>query len=333
MAVTTRGMRKKAAANSAVERPNDAEKKRRGRPAGSTSSAKRRKVTKTSKRKVAKTAEEAQSVDPQMCPAYASDIYSYLRHMETQRPVRRDGSMRGELVDWLVDASYQHDLLSNTLHLGVSLMDRYLSLNAVSPEKLTLLGVSCILVAAKYEETNPPHVRDVCRCIMEDEAYEKDEIVEMEATVLKALEFHLGDPTASTFLPWFTKIVQEKFKKPDLKLELLCCFLADLSLSDHRCCATFLPSQVAASAVFLAAFTMWPESRPWNTGLQELSGYTPAQLSECVLILLELQQLSTSGEGKLVAVKERYEKRKFKGVAKLSSLPQVPASYFEDIST
>lgn len=50
----------------------------------------------------------------------------------------------------------------------------------------------------KYEEINPPHVDDFC--YITDNTYSKDEVVKMEADVLKSLRFEMGNPTVKTFL-------------------------------------------------------------------------------------------------------------------------------------
>ena len=58
--------------------------------------------------------------------------------------------MRGILVDWLVEVAEEYKLVTDTLYLTVSYLDRYLSSYAVSRRKLQLLGVSCMIVAS-YE--------------------------------------------------------------------------------------------------------------------------------------------------------------------------------------
>lgn len=57
-------------------------------------------------------------------------------------------NMRAILVDWLIEVSEEYNLLSDTLHLTVSYIDRYLSANAVSKQKLQLLGVASMLIAS-----------------------------------------------------------------------------------------------------------------------------------------------------------------------------------------
>ncbi|XP_037482006.1 cyclin-A3-1-like [Triticum dicoccoides] len=98
--------------------------------------------------------------DPQLCAPYMSDIYSYLRSMEVQarrRPaadyiervqVDVTPNMRGILVDWLVKVAEEYKLVSDTLYLTVSYIDRFLSSNSLNRQKLQLLGVSAMLIAS-----------------------------------------------------------------------------------------------------------------------------------------------------------------------------------------
>ncbi|KAI3737184.1 hypothetical protein L2E82_27179 [Cichorium intybus] len=277
-------------------------------------------------------------IDPQMCEAYVSDIYEYLRNMEMEakrRPVvdyiekvQKDVTvnMRGVLVDWLVEVAEEYKLLPDTLYLTISYIDRFLSVNILNRQRLQLLGVSSMLIASKYEEISPPHTEDFC--YITDNTYTKQEVVKMEADVLKTLKFEMGNPTVKTFLRRFTRIAQEDYDTPNLQLEFLSYYLAELSLLDYGC-IKFLPSMVAASVTFLSRFMLKPNSHPWNLALEQQSGYTPSDLKECVGILHELQ--SSRRAGNLVAIREKYKQHKFKCVSELLSPLVIPSSFFNSI--
>ncbi|KAK6116268.1 hypothetical protein DH2020_049990 [Rehmannia glutinosa] len=226
-------------------------------------------------------------------------------------------NMRGVLIDWLVEVAEEYKLLSDTLYLTVSYIDRFLSTNAINRHRLQLLGVSSMLIASKYEEISPPHVEDFC--YITDNTYTKEEVVKMEADVLKSLRFEMGNPTVKTFLRKFTRIAQDDSEHSSLQLEFLGYYLAELSLLDYVC-VKFLPSLVAASVIFLARFTLQPKRHPWSSALQRQMGYKAADLKECVCILHDLQ-LSKRG-GSLVA---------FKCVSMISSPSEIPESFFDDI--
>ncbi|KAK7283269.1 hypothetical protein RIF29_12679 [Crotalaria pallida] len=276
--------------------------------------------------------------DPQKCEPFVNDIYSYLCKMEREskrRPMFNyierlqwdvTPHMRGILVDWLVEVAEEYKLLSETLFLSISYIDRFLSLNRVSKPRLQLLGVSSMLIAAKYEEITPPHVEDFV--LITDNTYDMAEVVEMEADILKSLSFEMGNPTAKTFARRFTGIgLENNNNAKKLQFECLCYYLVELSLLEY-CCLKFLPSLVAASATFLARYIIWPKVHPWSSTLCKSTGYNVAELKECVLILHDLY-LARRG-GAFNAIREKYKQHKFKYVAHMPSPPQIPSSFFEE---
>ena len=88
----------------------------------------------------------AHSDDPHMCVQYVNDIYSHLRESEEhQKPdpaymerVQKDinATMRGILVDWLVEVAEEYKLSSETLYLSVCYIDRCLSAHQVARTQL-----------------------------------------------------------------------------------------------------------------------------------------------------------------------------------------------------
>ncbi|KAG5395328.1 hypothetical protein IGI04_025291 [Brassica rapa subsp. trilocularis] len=296
-------------------------------------------VPKKQSKKTSKSDIDTRSDDPQMCAPYVTGIFVYLRQLEVKeksRPlidyiekVQRDvtPNMRGVLVDWLVEVAEEYKLLSDTLYLAVSYIDRFLSLRTVNRQKLQLLGVSAMLIASKYEEITPPNVEDFC--YITDNTYTKQEIVKMEADILLALQFELGNPTTNTFLRRFTRVAQEDFNMSHLQMEFLCSYLSELSMLDYSS-LKFLPSVVAASAVYLARFIIRPKQHPWSVMLEEYTRYKAGDLRECVCMIHDLY-LSRKG-GALQAVREKYKQHKFKCVATMPVSPELPLTFFEDVS-
>lgn len=114
--------------------------------------------------------------------------------------------------------------------------------------------------------------------------------------------------------------------------EFLSWFLVELSLLDYDC-LRFLPSTVAASAIFIAKFTLQPEKHPWvrNTSIynnfwltisclnaiscdfqglkmQRYSGYMPCDLKACVLAIHDLQLSRRASSSR--AIREKYSHHK-----------------------
>ncbi|CAL5436761.1 unnamed protein product [Camellia sinensis] len=235
-------------------------------------------------------------------------------------------NMRAILVDWLVKVAEEYKFHSDTLHLSISYIDRFLSMNDLNRKKLQLLGVSSMLIALKYEKINHPPVDEFC--YLTDNAYTKKEVVKMEADILKHLKFEVGGPTIMTFLGKFIVVAQKDYQIPNLKLEFLGYYLAELSLLENDCVILLL-ALVAASVVFLSCFTIQPKLHPWSSALQDFSGYKPADLTECVLIIHDLQL--SKRRGSLVASRNKYKQHEFKCISTLASPQEIPNSFFEDV--
>ncbi|KAK2990914.1 hypothetical protein RJ640_028691, partial [Escallonia rubra] len=287
--------------------------------------------------------------DPQMCSVYAANIYTNLRVTELDRRpsvnymemLQRDVTqgMRGILIDWLVEVSEEYRLVPDTLYLTVNLIDRYLSEKYIGKQRLQLLGITCMLIASKYEEICAPRVEEFC--FITDNTYKREEVcsnlvleyrsfclfkmsrgatlhlyilkrlsqivLKMESHILNVLGFQLSAATTKKFLRRFIQAAQSMYKVPRIQLEFLSNYLAELSLTDHSF-LKFLPSLIAASAVFLARWTLDQSDNPWNLTLQHYTSYQASDLKATVVELHELQ-LNTKGSS-LNAIREKYKQQK-----------------------
>ena len=82
--------------------------------------------------------------------------------------------MRAILVDWLVEVALEYRLCSDTLHLTVALLDRFLSVAPVTRDQLQLAGIACMWAAAKYEEIYAPSAREFC--FITDNTYTPEQV-------------------------------------------------------------------------------------------------------------------------------------------------------------
>jgi cyclin B len=125
----------------------------------------------------------------QPCPNYMS------------RQADINEKMRAILVDWLVDVSVKYKLRPQTLFVAVDVVDRYLSVALIKRNHLQLVGISSLMLVAKYEEIYPPGIKEyVTIC---DNAYTREQILDCESQILNALEFNLVRPTSLEFLSLF----------------------------------------------------------------------------------------------------------------------------------
>lgn len=109
-----------------------------------------------------------------------------------------NAKMRTILVDWLVEVSEEYRMVPDTLYHAVSNLDRVLSGQRVARSQLQLVGITCMWIAAKYEEIYPPNVSEFS--YITDNTYSREELVSMEEEVLKKLKYELTVPTPKTFL-------------------------------------------------------------------------------------------------------------------------------------
>ncbi|XP_064990865.1 cyclin-A2-1-like isoform X1 [Musa acuminata AAA Group] len=272
--------------------------------------------------------------NPQMCCTYAPEIYTYLLAAELiRRPVsdfmetlQRDvtESMRGILIDWLVEVSEEYKLVPDTLYLTVYMIDQFLSQNYIERQRLQLLGITCMLIASKYEEICTPRVEQFC--LITDNTYTKaeEQVLKMESQVLSYLGFQLSVPTTKTFLRRFLRAAHASNKAPTLTLGYLANYLAELTLLEYSF-IKFLPSVIAASAVFLARWTLDQSSHPWNPTLEYYTSYKATDLKVTIFALQELQMNSKSCP--LNAIREKYRQEKFECVAAIASLPLVESLF------
>ncbi|CAN8240564.1 unnamed protein product [Cochlearia groenlandica] len=270
--------------------------------------------------------------DPLLCSLYASDIYYNLRVAELKRrpcpdfieKIQRNvtQTMRGILVDWLVEVSEEYTLVPDTLYLTVYLMDWFLHGNFMERQRLQLLGITCMLIASKYEEICAPRIEEFC--FITDNTYTRDQVLEMESQVLKHFNFQIYTPTSKTFLRRFLRAAQATQQNISLEMEFLANYLTELTLMEYEF-LKLIPSVIAASAVFLAKWTLNQSSHPWNPTLEHYTTYKACDLKASVHALQDLQ-LNTKG-CPLNSIRIKYKQDKFKSVAVFTS-PELPDKLF-----
>ncbi|XP_032388892.1 cyclin-A1 [Etheostoma spectabile] len=254
---------------------------------------------------------------------YAEDIHLHLRESELRsrpRPGYLDkhpeitNGMRVILVDWLVEVVQEYKLGSETLHLAVNYLDRFLSCTAyVKRGKLQLVGTAALMIAAKYEEIFPPDLNEFVYTT--DSTYTKRQLVQMEHVFLKMLAFKMAAPTSNQFLRLFMSIHSVGSNTENLAL-----YIAELSLLEIDPFLQYTPSLMAAGAYCLATYTvnksLWPDS------LHAFSGYTMAEIVPC---MTDLHKLYLSAESHpLQAIREKYKSCKYCRVSLITAPAVLP---------
>lgn len=255
--------------------------------------------------------------NPLLVAEYVTDIYEYMRELEEKYNVadnhlshQKDVTekMRSILIDWLVEVHLRFKLLQETLYLTVHVINRFLACHKVARNKLQLVGITSMLIASKYEEMYPPEVGDFV--YIADNAYSRREILNMEALILRKLDFSLGQPLALHFLRRASRAV-----KADAQTHTMAKFIMETTLQNYNMCNT-VASLVAASSLKMSLDIC--KSGTWNKTVEHYSGYKADDLNSCITNISGC--LKKIGSGKLQAVKNKYGQKKFMEISKMPGL-------------
>lgn len=253
--------------------------------------------------------------DPQHVTEYMRDIFQVLRRVELEnapsttymdRQVDVNIKMRSILVDWLVDVHRKYKCQPATLFLAVQLVDRYLDIQVTARRHLQLVGATALMIAAKFEEVYPPQIKEFV--YVTDKAYSKDEILQMESSILKTLDFKICQPTAMHFLERYQLVNGCTDAHRDLAQYLLELTLVDYKMLKHP------PSHLAAASIFLSNKLLRRPS--WPTAAVRQTNMTEAMLKPCAKQICDL--LEHAPNSPLQAVRKKYSQLKHHSVAKLS---------------
>lgn len=197
---------------------------------------------------------------------------------------------RSILNNWLIDVHTGYHHRPETLFLSVNIVDRYMACQQVSREMLQLVGITATLIAAKFEEVQPPGVNDLV--YITENSYTGQEVLAMECQVLSDLQFDIAVPTAAHFLQHFVA-ERQCCAAPGRALEAqenLAWHLLELALLDIHM-LRFTPSRVAAAALMLS--NELHSYRPsWPMVLSHISGYRTEDLRECAVELWRLLEMT-----------------------------------------
>ncbi|KAM8748026.1 G2/mitotic-specific cyclin-B3 isoform 2-T3 [Acanthopagrus schlegelii] len=253
------------------------------------------------------------SEDCYMCPEYAKDIFDYLKQREEKfvlcnymsKQPSLNPEMRAILIDWLVEVQENFELYHETLYLAVKMADHYLDQTPVHREMLQLVGSTAMLIASKFEERSPPCVDDflyIC-----DDAYKREELISMEASILQTLRFDINIPIPYRFLRRYAKCVSAGMDTLTLARFYCEMSLMEMELVSER------GSLLASACLLMALVTK--DLGGWSPILQFHSGYQTSDLAPVVRKLYTM--LLAPPDDKLRAVRNKYSHKVFFEVATL----------------
>lgn len=251
---------------------------------------------------------EDEQWDTSMVAEYGDEIFDYMRDLETRmRPNARymdqqteiQWSMRGVLMDWVVQVHQRFNLLPETLFLTANYIDRFLSVKIVSLGKLQLVGATAIFVAAKYEEVNCPTIAEII--YMVDNGYTADELLKAERFMLSMLQFEMGWPGPMSFLRRISKADDY-----DLETRTLAKYFLEVTIMDERFVGC-KPSFLAAGAHCMARLML--RKGTWSKAHVYYSNYTYRQLHR---VLKGIHSCCIEAQKHHNAVFDKYTDKRYK---------------------
>ncbi|KAF5781475.1 putative cyclin domain-containing protein [Helianthus annuus] len=200
-------------------------------------------------------------------------------YMEIQTDITPQ--MRGILINWLIEVHLKFDLMQETLYLMVTLLDFYLSAAVIRKTDMQLVGLTSLLLASKYEDFWHPKVMELIS--ISAETYTREQMLGLETTILKTLNFRLNLPTPYVFMLRFLRAAQG-----GKKFENLAYFLIELCLVEYDA-LLYKPSLLCASAIYVARCTL-NLTPAWTPLLCKHSRYQEFQIRDCADMILGFHQ-------------------------------------------
>ena len=259
------------------------------------------------------------NINPQVPDEYIDDIYGHLKLIELEDlPMKNymniiqtdiNEKMRAILLDWLVEVHIKFNLLTETLFITINLIDKYLSKKNIHRKYLQLLGITALLIACKYEEIYPPEIKELI--LMTDNAYNKEQVLQMENEILKAVNFNVTFPTSLKFL----EIFKNKLNLEEKNYHR-CLYFIEVSLIDYKS-SYFSPSLIASNSLY---FNYMNKNKIGELNYDEknifdITGYSKNDVVQCLNCLNKaLKNLERIGN-KYNSIRRKFKIDKYSNVS------------------
>ena len=205
-------------------------------------------------------------------------------------------AMRSILLDWLIDVSHEYALHCHTLLLTARHIDRFLSCFAISRSHLQLLGIACMLLAAKCWEVRPPLVDDFV--YISDNTYTRDEVVRMERRVLTVLRWEVAGCSAYDFmrlLAWEMAQTESGGGGGGEEEERMAQMLMEMVAMEGDAAVAMRAATIGVSALLVARWALTGQGRSqwrqaWERAVRILGSRSESELEGCVRLMWRLWQ-------------------------------------------
>eukprot|EP00730_Choanoeca_flexa_P005811 TRINITY_DN12024_c0_g1_i4.p1 TRINITY_DN12024_c0_g1~~TRINITY_DN12024_c0_g1_i4.p1 ORF type:complete len:615 (+),score=154.08 TRINITY_DN12024_c0_g1_i4:1319-3163(+) len=215
-----------------------------------------------------------------------------------------DGKMRFILMDWLVEVADLKSFDRHTLYMAMDLVDRYLARCKITRKTLQLLGIACMVIAARFLEPDVITIREAAW--LTDNTYTYEQIVRTIGQVLFSVRGNVRTPTMLEYLE-----VIVHFSKVSTSVAEFAFTLAETALL--RVTHTMHPPAHMAAAVAFVAFNVGGLLDPWPI---RVSNWTQITVKEFANLARQVfgyysssEVIKDHREVPLRAVREHYTKK------------------------
>uniref|UniRef100_A0A3B5LWV8 Cyclin-F n=1 Tax=Xiphophorus couchianus TaxID=32473 RepID=A0A3B5LWV8_9TELE len=215
------------------------------------------------------------------------------------------------LVDWLVEVATMKDFSSQTLHVTVGCVDRYLALRSVPKARLQLLGIACMVVCTRYISKEILTIREAVW--LTDNTYKYEDLVRMMGEVVSVLEGKIRSPTLLDYGEVLLFLLPLERRSSHLFS-----YVCELSLL-YSALATLPPAKLACAALLLTR-ALHHYGPVWPALLKDYTGFTEEDLVP-LTVLLYVKCFSQDvpkdyRHVSLTGVKQRFEDEAYQQISK-----------------
>ncbi|XP_021743642.1 cyclin-D4-1-like isoform X2 [Chenopodium quinoa] len=157
-----------------------------------------------------------------------------------------DLSARNLVIDWIQKVQSHYNFGPLCVYLSVNYLDRFLSAYELPGKAwmMQLIGVACLSLAAKVDETDVPLILDLQVCDSKF-VFEAKTIQRMELLVLSTLKWRMQSVTPFSFIDYFLyKLSGDKMPPKSLIFQAIQLILSTIKGIDLM---EFRPSEIAAA--------------------------------------------------------------------------------------
>lgn len=127
---------------------------------------------------------------------------------------------RIELIDWIVEECINYDFSYYTMHLAITIMDKYLFANYKERSNFKHIAIVCLVLASKIEEVKYMGLVTASKIIK----INNDKLIKLEEKIFKYLQFNLYQKTIITYF-----LINDFITKNDY---YFACYIASTLLLD-----------------------------------------------------------------------------------------------------